>query len=1296
MSVYLFDKDLNLINIVTENIKENYQEMELNGLIKASCSFFYGQFINSASYFGQKDENNFYLYKIINIKKENGFITLNGVHIFFDDLKGYIVRDKKPRDKTLAQTITDILEDTGWTVGRCDVEGVGSSNFYHKSVLKCFNECIKKFNAEFFPRITFRDGKIYKKEVDLLTHLSSYYGNFFLYGDNLINIMQETTTDVYTAFIGMGKGVQTKNGGSSRKIKFDSVRWLKSDGKPIDKPLGVDFVEIKEATKLFGYPNGKPKVGVIEFSDIEDKELLLQKTYEYAKENARPKVQFKAKGLNKKVELGEVVGVSREDLDIKYKTRIFKIKKDFINKKVLDFEFGDKIVLTISDRLKETENKEEKRIEKIQSLLDKFLKDTTNYYFNEDGYNYELKVGNKYKLPAGLYSFDKPIDKEPTKVVYMGAGKILIADSKDSKGMWKFRTAITPEGIAGSEIFTNSITANKLASDVGQSLDLSSNVSITSTVKERVKDETKGLKGELKSLIDQNKNEINLTVEKALSGEDMVTYYDIIDRKKEPGKEKTSSEKLTRFYLTEKLQKFTEYTLKFDLETEDVGEFRLNTPHEPTKTYTNGHNEHTFHANCEDDYISFSGGFKTEIREKKEIYNKNKLMNIEEVGEIVNLGSSEDCSQLKINFSTFPKDALDRCILTFLNANGDNSTSDVFFVAFKDDKPLNDSKYIERITRQGFVHELDPRTIKMYKEYLNIDLTEFMDSMFTTNQLSLELCDLDLTKITGLYAFRDLPGETIESKVKKIRVEYYETETITTPASVPIDYTIKNVELIKKNIVKSKFVRRDEHNNDINRVTKDISKISVKADSIESKVRSVEEGVDEKFSSIKQKADSISLTVNEVNNRVSGVANEINLIKEEDRGRKSGSDLYFYTTEPIKADTDYKLIFDLKTVNDASSVRVYNCQKSYKIKRGTNNLIVRFGSERSNINIDSGGDKVIENVRLIKSDGIDTQNLVDKDNVISSINLDSSGVKIRGDKVEIQGDVDISGDVIIRKINNANSWTTISGDKIESGTIKGVTLEALRKIKIGSQGYMNPIDIGMQIKAPRYRDANYGMTFQFRGAESHDSGGTTPMGIFMGKDNDFSTGGTLYTSSDYMMWIGGRARIANYWRDSAYLGTVIVSNHGMNDPISLSGGAFSKITWILADFEDGDIWFHDGTDGDPQNIIVNGRKSSDKRLKENIKPTTYNALELIEKLKFYEFDWKLSKTGRRKKHTKCGIIADDLQSLNAELVDEKGDEKGENKIKYIDDYRLLNVAIKAIQELQQEVKELKEKLNEKH
>lgn len=500
--IFLFDKELNLIQIIkNEKIKENFQTITLNGLIEGGTSIIYDKNIENALYFGQKNEKNFYIYKIINQKKEKGFISLKGVHIFFDDLKGRIVRDIKPKEKTLSNIFAEILKETTWTVGRCTKEGVFSKNFYHKNALSCFNEMIKLSNAEFIPKVEFKDGKIIKKTVDILEKISNDYGKVFYYGDKLLNVVEETTTDVYTAFIGLGKGEQTEKGGHGRKIKFDSVSWLESKGDPIDKPLGIDYVEIKKATELFGYPNGSPKIGIVEFSNIEDKEILLKKTYEYAKENARPKLQMKATAFSKNVELGEVVAISRSDLNIKYKTRIFKIKRDFLNPKILDFEFGDKILLSIADRLKEQKEFEEKREEKINSFLDEFLKQTTNFYYNEDGYNYELKINNEYQLPAGYYSFDKPINENPAKVVYVGAGKILIADSKNESGTWNFRTAISPKGIVGDAILTNSITANKLSSDIGQNLDLSSNESINSTINSSIKNEISKVKVGARNLL---------------------------------------------------------------------------------------------------------------------------------------------------------------------------------------------------------------------------------------------------------------------------------------------------------------------------------------------------------------------------------------------------------------------------------------------------------------------------------------------------------------------------------------------------------------------------------------------------------------------------------------------------------------------------------------------------------------------------------------------------------------------------------------------------------------------------
>lgn len=501
--IFLFNNKQELIDTISpEDLTENTQEIELNGLITAAATTKYNKEIEKAEFFGVKELNNFWLYKIRKNIKENGMITLQGIHILFDDLKGQVLRDIRPTKVTAAEAFNKILENSTWKVGVSKATTTSSANFYYKSVLSSFSEALKKWNCEFIPHIEFKDGKIISKTINLYDKISNDNGKWFEYGDELLTVVAETDKDIYTAFIGLGKGEQTEKGGYGRKIKFDGVIWEKVKGKPVDKPVGQDFVEIKEASKLWGYPDGTPKLGIVEFSDVEDREELLNKTYLYAKENCRPKLQLKSTVISQGlVEIGETCTVIRKDLNIRYKTRIFKIKKNFLNSDLISFEFGDKVVLSASDRIKSNNEKEEKKQQELESRMESFLKNITNFYFNEDGYNYELKANNEYKLPAGYYSFDKPIEENPTKVVYMGAGKILIADSKNANGEWKWRTVITPQGIAGEEIVANSITANKLSADVGQSLDLSSNESINNKVETTVSQEVSKVKVGARNLL---------------------------------------------------------------------------------------------------------------------------------------------------------------------------------------------------------------------------------------------------------------------------------------------------------------------------------------------------------------------------------------------------------------------------------------------------------------------------------------------------------------------------------------------------------------------------------------------------------------------------------------------------------------------------------------------------------------------------------------------------------------------------------------------------------------------------
>lgn len=98
--------------------------------------------------------------------------------------------------------------------------------------------------------------------------------------------------------------------------------------------------------------------------------------------------------------------------------------------------------------------------------------------------------------------------------------------------------------------------------------------------------------------------------------------------------------------------------------------------------------------------------------------------------------------------------------------------------------------------------------------------------------------------------------------------------------------------------------------------------------------------------------------------------------------------------------------------------------------------------------------------------------------------------------------------------------------------------------------------------------------------------------------------------------------------------------------------------------------------------------TSDVRLKENISNTNEKGLGLLNNVRLVSFDWKDTH-----EHKSIGIIADELEQLNPELVAGGGyDEDGNMDIKAIDTLQLLSYTIKAIQEQQAEIETLKKQL----
>lgn len=88
--------------------------------------------------------------------------------------------------------------------------------------------------------------------------------------------------------------------------------------------------------------------------------------------------------------------------------------------------------------------------------------------------------------------------------------------------------------------------------------------------------------------------------------------------------------------------------------------------------------------------------------------------------------------------------------------------------------------------------------------------------------------------------------------------------------------------------------------------------------------------------------------------------------------------------------------------------------------------------------------------------------------------------------------------------------------------------------------------------------------------------------------------------------------------------------------------------------------------------------TSDERLKENIRKCEIRALDIINRLEVVSFDWKATK-----EHENIGIIAQQAGAVSPDLQGDTGE------YKTVNEGRLIRYLVKAVQELSEEIKELK-------
>ena len=353
MILYQLDKKQAVIGIASSDILSATFEEQINtaGSLKFTVA---KKLRDDCLYvlFQRPSATTYMCFKILTETQEDNQVSYTAVESAYDELGAYsYIKDLRPQNRTAKEMLTQLLAQTRYSVGYIADTSTQTTNFYYTTVLASLQSVVNLFNLEITFDVVFDpiDNQVKRRLVNMYTQMGSRTGRRYEYGDKLLSVTCEQSSDtLVTALVGRGSSVQVSEGtdgspdGYSRKITFADVVWKKSAGDPLDKPAKQEYLEDPAATAIYGFSDGAPRIGLVEFDAITDPALLLKATYDKLQELKRPKVSFKASVTDVgSLNLGDTVAIIRHDLKIEYLTRVYKVTHDLLNAQNNTIELGD-------------------------------------------------------------------------------------------------------------------------------------------------------------------------------------------------------------------------------------------------------------------------------------------------------------------------------------------------------------------------------------------------------------------------------------------------------------------------------------------------------------------------------------------------------------------------------------------------------------------------------------------------------------------------------------------------------------------------------------------------------------------------------------------------------------------------------------------------------------------------------------------------------------------------------------------------------------------------------------------
>lgn len=381
-------------------------------------------------------------FRIKNIKKNGSTISFQAEHVLFDS-RDYFLVDVRPTDKSALAA----LEDVNSRVDRIspfsiisNVNSVSTAYFINKNLLEAFVVIEERWNGLF-------DADNF--DISFKKSLGQDNGETITYGSDMQGIeIVEDWSNVVTRIYPTGPdGIMLPEKYLDANIEYPT---------PYTKKVSFESKLEEEETSLQDLLN----------------ELRINAT-NHLEVNQYPKVSYLVKSdVKQSLEIGDTVHVKHPLLNIV--TEVQEYRYDINSKRVISIEFGNysRDVKKKFDSIKEGIIEAKEKASTAEWLITKQTEIINS--LNKNGFVYidENEILILDKLP-----------KESAKHVWrFGLGGIGFSQN-GYEGPFEF--AFTYDGYLNvAFINAGSITANKLAADVGSTLDLSSNVSIGLIVKD--------------------------------------------------------------------------------------------------------------------------------------------------------------------------------------------------------------------------------------------------------------------------------------------------------------------------------------------------------------------------------------------------------------------------------------------------------------------------------------------------------------------------------------------------------------------------------------------------------------------------------------------------------------------------------------------------------------------------------------------------------------------------------------------------------------------------------------------